>query len=495
MECPSRKPGSCMAAAIGSETGVAVLTLTLFLAVNLLTASRSPTVWTDEVMFTDPAANLAQGHGFTSTAWFTQSRTEFFAGNSPFYPLCLCPWIACFGLGPVAVRSFSYVLTVAASAVFWRTLAEPGVVRSRWCRAAVVLVALFGCGVTLSYRSARYDCLAMLLMACLWWTVLQRESARRSLGLIVLCAVLPWTGLQLIPYLAALVVLVIAWRGVKGGMRDACVAGTGLLLGAGSLYLLLRWQGAWTNFRNSVLAFSGQSRGPGERLLDAVASLTVDPSMMLLSGLLVAVLGWQLWADRRSPRRAMLLAGAYFALAIPVGLALVGKFPRYYSWMAYIPVAVCLGMWLEQATLNRAATAAIAAIVGLACLLGLPARTAVTLAEWRFRDYGPVVALVQRNVTPRDAVYCDYEAYYAAKAITADVYLPPYCRVITAGERAATSVLVVLPEGAHGAMQFFGGQWTLVAEYDANAARAFSIAGRLGVGSKPYRLAVYRRTL
>ena len=40
----------------------------IFLAVNLVTSDRSPVVWTDEVMFADPAVNATLGRGFTTTA-------------------------------------------------------------------------------------------------------------------------------------------------------------------------------------------------------------------------------------------------------------------------------------------------------------------------------------------------------------------------------------------------------------------------------------------
>ena len=40
------------------ELVLGALLLSSFLAANLGTSSRSPVIWQDEVMFTDPAANL-----------------------------------------------------------------------------------------------------------------------------------------------------------------------------------------------------------------------------------------------------------------------------------------------------------------------------------------------------------------------------------------------------------------------------------------------------
>ena len=57
---------------------IAGIAFTGFLLVNLVTAERSPVVWQDEVALVDPAVNLSQGNGFTSTAWW-QTSDRFFA--------------------------------------------------------------------------------------------------------------------------------------------------------------------------------------------------------------------------------------------------------------------------------------------------------------------------------------------------------------------------------------------------------------------------------
>ncbi len=475
-----------------SETVLAALVLGVFLFLNLCTAERSPTVWTDEVGYTDPAVNFAQGRGFTSAAWFVQSRDKFFAGNSPLHSLCLCPWITCFGISPMAVRSFNYVLMVAACGILWWTLARQRLVRSKLWRALVVIVILCGNGVTFSYRSARYDCLGILLIVCIWSISLRRESRARYLGLTLLCAALPWAGLQLIPYITGLSVLNVFFRG-RNGVKDLFVVGAGVLLGALSMYLLFVWQGVWLDFQNSVHGgIGGRSTSLGHRFLDAFRSLAVDPSMVLLGGLLVLVLGWDA-IRHRSQARMVLLAGAFFATAIPFALAFVGKFPIYYSWMAYIPAAICLATWLEQATLGWVGKALVAMVVTAACLIGLPARTMVTLAEWDLRDYRPVRELIKQKITPEDWVYCGFEGYYAAKVVTPDVFLPPYREVMSARERDSMTVIVVRPESVTEAIEYFGGCWTCIAAYDANTEQRFSIAGRWGFGSKPYQLAIYRR--
>src|SRR5690349_2642160 len=72
----------------------------LFLAVNLATSTRSPTIWVDEAQLADPAVNVLMGRGFVSSGWATQTKAEVFAGNSPLYSYMLVPWLWLFGFHP-----------------------------------------------------------------------------------------------------------------------------------------------------------------------------------------------------------------------------------------------------------------------------------------------------------------------------------------------------------------------------------------------------------
>ena len=143
---------------------------TAFLAANLITSARSPVIWQDEVMFADPAVNLYLGHGFTTSAWF-QPRDTVFAGNSPLYSLCLYPWMGLFGFSVTAVRALNYVLILGVIVICWLALDRVGLVRDRAGRLVFALLVLCADGVTYSYRSGRYDCLGMLIVAgmfCAW---------------------------------------------------------------------------------------------------------------------------------------------------------------------------------------------------------------------------------------------------------------------------------------------------------------------------------------
>src|SRR5215471_14715245 len=87
------------------ETWCVILFWLCFLLFNLATASRYPFVWTDEVMYADPAVNLYLGHGFTSTAWYAQPSNEFWAGNVPLHSTLLFLWLKIFGFSITTIRS------------------------------------------------------------------------------------------------------------------------------------------------------------------------------------------------------------------------------------------------------------------------------------------------------------------------------------------------------------------------------------------------------
>ncbi len=471
-----------------------------FLGVNLVTSSRSPVVWQDEVMFADPAVNLATGRGFTTSAWF-QPRTTFFAGNSPLHSLCLAPWVKTFGVNAVAVRSLNYVFVLAALAVTCLALARLGLVNSPANRLLLVALVLCADGVTYSYRGGRYDCLGMLAIAGMLWALTLPTPRDRTAVLVGLAALVPWAGLQLIPYAAllGLLLLVVKGRAAVGGVASVAVGGA---LGTAALVGLFRAEGVWPEFVKSVALLGGARRPLAARAADALRAPLAEPSSLLLLLALAVLLGFELRRGGlrlRSPVVVGLLAG----VVVPCALAFVGKYVRYYAWMSSVPTAVCVASYLGGAGATTAARLAVAPLLLLACAVGLPARLAVTALEWGLRDPAPVDRLVAGRVRPGDWVFSEYEAYYPAKRTAAALFLPPYLGdtsgppladpPITAAERDRVNVLITKPDTAAKRLAFFGGPWTPVARYAADPAARVRLLAKVGFGSKPYDLTVYRR--
>jgi hypothetical protein len=99
--------------------------LVSWFVVNLITLERSPTVWRDEVMFTEPAVRFLQGHGFTATSWEASPQLPA-VFNGPLYSLLLIPWLKLWGIGPVATRSLGLGLGGLACFWLWRLCRRRG---------------------------------------------------------------------------------------------------------------------------------------------------------------------------------------------------------------------------------------------------------------------------------------------------------------------------------------------------------------------------------
>src|SRR6185369_1314971 len=191
----------------------------------------------DEVMFTDPAASLLFGRGFTSCAWPHQGCDAFFAGYPPLYPALLYGWMRVLGFGPTAVRALDYVLLVVAVAALWLAVARLELVPTRRGRLWLVALLLLGYGMTFCYRSARVDCLGIALVASLVLAFSLRSTTRRCAVLAALALLLPLTGLQLLVYAALIVVLLTAQAGTTL-RRELVSVAAGLVAGVAVLYAL-----------------------------------------------------------------------------------------------------------------------------------------------------------------------------------------------------------------------------------------------------------------
>jgi hypothetical protein len=481
------------------ELNLGSLLLLSFLAVNLLTASRSPVIWQDEVMFADPAANLYLGNGFTTTAWF-QSRNTLFAGNAPLYSLCLYPWIRLFGFDVVAIRGLNYVLIGAVAVIGLWALRRLGLVCSPVPRAIFLLLILTGDGVTYCYRSGRYDCLGMLLVATLALVHSFPQGWARNLALLLLSALMPWVGLQLLVYLALGGLLLLLLRG-RSALFEVLTIGTGCVAGLASLFVFFLRNGVWDEFARSVAILSGARQPLAHRLVEAASAPLTEPSSILVLAALGVVLISALRRDRLQ-MRSPLVIGFLVGVLVPCLLALSGKYPRYYAWMAFVPMAGCLAAEVECGRAGPVRKLVIPLVI-LACIVGLPARLAVTCGEWSLRDPNPVNRFVAQQVRPTDWVYSEYEAYYPAKKTAAVVFLPPYAGLVPGMERVTpplseaeknrVDVLILKPATRDQTLRRFEGRWTMVGHYAAGGGTRSSIAATLGRGSKPYELLVYRR--
>lgn len=489
-----------------------VLILVIFLVVNLLTAERSPTVWQDEVLYADPAASLLKGQGFTSAAWPAQPKEQLWAGNAPLHTLLLVPWMWVWGFGPTAVRSVNYAYIAVAAVLLWVSVHRLQLIHRPALRLAFVALVLCGQGVAFGYRSGRYDSIGVLVVAAALFATTQSSSRLRQSMLAVLGFLMPLAGLQLLPFLTVLGVLLIIFLGV-GVLRHLAPLAIGCLFGTASLVLSALALGVWQAFRESVRvlggigfspsqAFLGQLAGKGSAMVWAFLSDLSALGVVLCMALAASVALMTRQFRWRSPE----VFGLTVAVAVPLGLAVTGKFVSYYSWMVFLPSAVCCFMvfegWLDTApvrglTARRLLTGSFGGLLGLAVAVGLPLRLTRTVTEWGARDYAPVESLVRAHLGPTDWAYCTFSAYYPAKDVAEVVFLPSYSRVMRPDEKGRIGVLVVAPNESARVQALIGGEWREVG--DRLAARELTPAfGMLqkaffGQATTGYRLTVLRR--
>jgi hypothetical protein len=188
-------------------------------------------------------------------------------------------------------------------------------------------------------------------------------------------------------------------------------------------------------------------------------------------------------------------AATLLALLMPLTLALAGKYDLYYSWMAFVPLVVAAGVLAErwEGGGRRAAQVVLAMVVCGAFAVGLPARLAVSVAQWELRDPAALEELAGRHVDQDDWVYCDWEGYYAARAHAGEVFLSPYLYQLRDEERERISVLLIRPENLSVVRFSLGGDWTLVEQHSPIPQVSGLLAWRADEVAHAYGLAVYRR--
>ncbi len=417
-----------------------------FLLVNAATLSRYPAVWVDEIQFADPAMNLASGSGFTSTAWFAQDSTGFFAGNTPLYPLVLAGWLRLLGVSQYTERLLNLVLFVAFALLVRFILKRTGLVASEGWRLAVVALLMTGHSMAFSYRSGRYDVLGMLLfaLAVLAW------SERNHLALFLAAASFPWAGLQLLPAAAVVCALALVFERSRVIARVALVF-SGIAAGVIGLWSFYRMAGVWTSFRASTAAIGKIGFSLADKLHSLPGVYLLDKSRLFLMLLAVALLFMV--------RNRLLAFGLAAALLLPAALQMAGKFPIYYGWMAYTPLLAGVASACAGKKFPPAFRGAIVVVLCAAGMVGLPLRLAVVGQAWQQRDPERLQQFVAANVGSNTAVVADFKAWYALRSLGDRTFAITYLNAMRPEEKRAVTVMLLRPETVAAAREAVGGQW------------------------------------
>jgi hypothetical protein len=429
----------------------------LFLAVNLGTATRYPLPWVDEIQFADPAINLVLRGHFSSTVWIAQNSDGFWAGNAPLYTFLLSGWLRVFGVSPLSVRSLNFLLMTAAVCLIWELVRRNKWIANPSWRLLLCLLLMTGQGLTFSYRMGRYDVLGINLfaLAALIWS--GPASLWEYVLLAAVAALMPLAGLQLVAAAAVYCAILFLFLG-RNAISRIIAVGVGLVTGGAALYLLYTSHGVWQAFRASTSAVGTMGQDVGSKLLAFPAAYANDKSLLLLllAGLLIAILkpGQFIQWDRN-----LLPFSLTVALVTPVVLSIGAKFPLYYAWMAFIPLAIAVVAELSKPGLSSRSRGALSVLLLLAGLVGLPLRLTPVVLNWNARSLRPIGQFVDANLRPSDSVVADFKAYYAVKLHCRSVYAPTYVGMMKPNEREGVTALLVRPSQLALVTQEVGGQW------------------------------------
>jgi len=433
-----------------------------------------PTAWCDEVTFSEPAINLAQHRGFTTSAWQFQPPGTFWAVNSPLYSLLLSAWLRLTGASLLGARSFNFTLFAVAALLFWLATWRFKLVRFAPARIALIALLELGYGISLASRSSRPDVLGMLWLLLLFLAFGVRSRRRRGLTLFLLAMVTPWIGLQVALYAA--LASIIGWAAHRSLTRsDLLYVGLGLAAGACSLAGFLAWHRALAYFQLSVRAVA---RGGGlGNLGNAAASYFKDLScvpLILALGYFVAG-RWGLLAGHT--RRIILSFGLVY-LAVPLVFCLSADFRAYYAYMIYAPLLLAFGhAWSETEALappNRPAAARLVFVgAGVAAvILGLPLRLFLTATFCEVTPRAELMKVVASRLHADDVVFSEYFTFFEARRITPHLYVPFSAKglspIYSSGlelareERKRVNVIIAKLDEEDSITGYFGGKWVPV---------------------------------
>jgi len=488
------------------ETINVIVLLAAILLLNLVTAMTFPAVWQDEVMYTDPAANVVLGRGFTSSAWYVQSSNQYWAANAPLHELVLARWLKVFGLSPLAVRTINYVWFVLGTFLAWQFCVRTAVINRPRLRLLCVILLACGSGISFSYRSGRPDMICYFLAAATLCASTIRSFPMRYSVLMALGFLYPWAGLPLLPFLVLATGLALVFFGWKSALNGVCT-GIGAALGLAGLYLFFRSHGVWDSFAASVqLHASGKIAGVyGHAQWNVIPALLIrDRSAPLLLLAAVVLMGWN-WKHRDAAAIKTTAFAIATGLGIPLAMHFTGVFPIYYGWMAALPVTLALCHALSiQRTMTCGPKTAVSVLLIAAMIIGLPIRLITAAIVSSGTSYAESTRFVTDHLKSSDVAYVDYAAFYPATASAGKIYTLRYMEyAMTPEEKQSVNVLVISPSHFSTATNYLPGNWISEATFDGGIATnrlPNFIAKKLEEGTTravhdPYHFTIYRKSM
>jgi hypothetical protein len=467
---------------------VVVAWLILLFGFDLLTSGIYPTVWCDEVSFSEPAFNYLLHGTYTTTVWQFQPLNTFPAVNCPLYSLMITGWLWVFGTDLLAVRAFNYFLMGVACLLFWQLLSRFNLVRSAGWRLALVTALHLGYGISFSYRCSRPDTLGLVLTLALALLFTVQSFRLRNLGLFIIAIVLPWVSFSSGLYAGlACFCCVITLR--RPSFLQATVVWVGLLLGVASVCGFLYSKGILQAFVTGASHVVGKHYDVAGKptLLDKILHvlnaswpsylLEYSTLMLLMGTLFLAILRWddlKARADRR-----VIACSALTLFTTPLVFNFVGAYAFYYSYTIFIPalilfatVALCPPGPTPKPNARRLNLAIAAATLTATILVGLPLKLALSSYFATIAPRAEIQRRIVSCINPDDVVYtadaCFFDVKPLAKVVYARCSFMDFVgtrvpgRRLTQSEKDNVTKLVVRADQAAFFTDYFGGPWEAV---------------------------------
>jgi hypothetical protein len=405
----------------------------------------------DEVYFAEPVINLLRGDGYRSAAWYVTGSTQTHVSTAPAYSFLLYLWLGVCGISQYAIRSLPVLLAILGAAVLWRACVRLGWLQGGRASTMLIALVLLDYGTAFSYSSGRPDSLSFLLLATIFYLASHagRPFALWLMGLVGI--LLPFAQWSTVIYTFCLSGALFFLFG-RRVLKPVLAVWLGMILGLVAERWVYSQLGLWDTW---VLTIQGE--GPANVLLRILGRLTKNPldhhanvipkditAWVLLAGLGVEFARSKQFQDSLGVWLGK--AAAIIAVAVGIGMFLVGKFPTYYGWMLCAPLGVILSVYCERVGSGRREALVGAMTTGiLACAAGLPLQFGVALYDWQDRQPAPFTAWLQARIRKDDVVYCDYPYYYPAKFKAKRVYAGYYINPMTPAEAREVTVVILDP--------------------------------------------------
>lgn len=470
------------------EQGVVILLILFFALLNILTIDWFPAVWIDEVSYSDPSVNFVLGKGFRSTAWASQSSSEFWSSNAPLHQYLLIVWLKLFGVSNTAVRSINIFYLSVASYLLWLWSIRYKVISTIPARLFLITLLWSGYIISFIYRNGRPDSITLLLAICTLYICSMPMCRKRSVLLLLIGALSIIAGIQLPPFI--LLVLAISWLILSNKKEIFYIGlnyGIGVLIGLSALLIFLQIQ-------KSAYAFLTQTFASGFTITGDVAQMAVYKDgrtitrasarmnelvhfynlyridiyacWMLIFNVVTAIV---FLIKKQFKENKLFFICILASLLTPPFLLLMGRYPFYYSWMGYL--LICLGTVFILSKYSLKKTQFVGYVLVIVVIVkGLP-RNLMQSKKSLPLTVNIVQSFVEANLNKNDTVLTDELFYYETKKIVNQYYSPAYSGgrglPVFPKQEAASIKKLIIDSTRLNAIQFrIGGKWEAVKQME-----------------------------